>query len=69
MWGEFLRILICLLWTSFMMIVSYIVTTIWSNVVEKFGFWSDINLLLMFQVLTVFFRFKHFIFLYNFSLL
>ena len=40
MWGEFLRILICLLWTSFMMIISYVVTTIWSNVVEKFGFWK-----------------------------
>jgi hypothetical protein len=40
MWGEFLRILICLLWTSFMMIVSYFVMTVWFNLVEKSGLWK-----------------------------
>lgn len=40
MWGEFLRILICLLWTSFMMIVGYFVMTVWFNLVEKSGLWK-----------------------------
>ena len=43
MWGEFLRILFCLLWTSFMMIVTYTVATIWTNIVDKFGFWKTLG--------------------------